>query len=107
MQQPVSYASPRLHVKRSDENASSVVSAELLLSRSAVLSRIAHRAFAEGDLRIAILEGRVAVVDVKNEGAGDRTRTCTPLREEDFRYETKGRRINVYRSRRLASRFSP
>jgi hypothetical protein len=33
-------------------------------------------------------------------GAGDRTRTCTPLREEDFKTDQKGRRINVYLIRR-------
>ena len=33
-------------------------------------------------------------------GAGDRTRTCTPLREGDFKPNQKGRRINVYLIRR-------
>ena len=33
-------------------------------------------------------------------GAGGRTRTCTPLREEDFKFFNKGRRINVYLIRR-------
>jgi hypothetical protein len=33
-------------------------------------------------------------------GAGDRTRTCTPLREGDLEYETKGRWIKVYLIRR-------
>jgi hypothetical protein len=26
----------------------------------------------------------------------DRTQTCTPLREEDFKYSREGRRINLY-----------
>ena len=32
---------------------------------------------------------------VRGCGAGDRTRTCTPLREEDSKSEWKGRRINL------------
>jgi len=33
-------------------------------------------------------------------GAGGRIRTCTPLREGDFKPNQKGRRINVYLIRR-------
>jgi hypothetical protein len=33
---------------------------------------------------------------LRTNGAGDRTRTCTGLRLEDFKTKRKGRRINVY-----------
>ncbi len=77
------------------------LSAELLFSRGAVFSRMAHRAFVEGDLRKAILESRVAVVDarsmlrsdrvhgrlprIKNDGAGAETRTRTSVGSGDFK----------------------
>ena len=40
------------------------------------------------------------VIRANDVGAGDRTRTCTPLREEDFKPKRKGRRMNSYLIRR-------
>ena len=59
-----------------------------------------HGLETQADTRVPAREPARQAKPLKTNGAGGRARTCTPLREGDFKTERKGRRTEVFSIRR-------